>query len=91
MVSCMFDNTKRITMSNMDELLSLEDYECSQLFITQEPKENITDLLNRSDDKVEEKDELFLGIAANDFQSPCLSLIKTNNDAMYSDISDVEM
>ena len=68
-----------IMAENMD-LFSLEDDDCSQLFITQEPKQNI--------ENMDINDGMFLGIAKTDFSSPCASLV--SKDSIYSDISNAE-
>ena len=77
-------------MAQFEEIFSLEDDDCSQLFITQEPKDKIADVLENSSENSYISDGVFLGIAENEFASPCVSLLKPKNDAIYSDISYVE-
>ena len=72
---------------NMD-LFSLEDEDCSELFITQEPKENLVGLMNENVENMEVNDDSFLGLEKTNFSSPCVSLV--SKDSIYSDISDAE-
>ena len=72
---------------NLD-LLSLEDEECSQMFITQESHGNVENLMDKSGENSD--DNLFLGMFEDDFSSPCVSLMD-NNLPVYSDISDDEV
>ena len=77
-------------MAGNGDMYSLEDEDCSQLFITQEPKENIADLCDKSFQNMD-VDGLF---SANErIMQPCVSMFakpKSNGDAIYSDISDAE-
>ena len=73
------------------DMYSLEDEDCSQLFITQVPKENIADLCDKCFENMD-VDGLF---SANErIMQPCVSMFakpKCNVDAIYSDdISDAE-
>ena len=73
------------------DLFSLEDEDCSQLFITQQPSQKIVNMLDKSDENNDSGNETFLGLSADDFKSPCSSLVTKSvlsND--YSDISDVD-
>ena len=45
-------------MAGNGDMYSLEDEDCSQLFITQEPKENIADLCDKSFENMD-VDDLF--------------------------------
>ena len=65
---------------------SLEDEDVSDLFITQEAKENN----DESGENVDSNADSFLRIATDDFQSPCVSLFADNSNPKYSDISDHE-
>ena len=68
------------------EFCSLEDEECSQLFITQESKDNSNYEKNENCEKMEVNDSVYLGNSSTDFSSPCVSLV--SRDSIYSDISD---
>ena len=56
-LKCIF----QIKMSGFEELFSLEDDECSKLFITQEPKNNITEILEKTDENLPIECGKFLG------------------------------
>ena len=77
---------------NMDgDLFSLEDDDCSQLFITQQPSQNICEIMDKSWDNNDSGNETFLGLSADDFNSPCVSLAnKSDLQGKYLDISDAE-
>ena len=70
------------------ELFSLEDEECSQLFITQESKSSVSSNIGENDGKVMDSMTNFLGMLPYDFTSPTKSLLI--KDSVYSDISDAE-
>ena len=73
------------------DMFSLEDdEEMNNLFITQTPSANSDKIVKN--DKGDEDYNMFLGVAENDFQSPCSSLV-TKDDSVfkYSDISDDEL
>ena len=76
-----------IMAENMD-VCSLEDYKCSQLFITQEAKDNCGNLLSENCENMDTNDDVFLGNSSSDFRSPCVSML--SKDSIYSDISDDE-
>ena len=78
-------------MDQFEDLFSLEDDDCSQLFIAQEPKENIVDLMEKSANESSNDGSLFLNRSVSDFASPCVSLIGNKNVTVYSDISDDEL
>ena len=68
-------------------VFSLEDDDYNELFITQVPKDNVD--VNKCND--EESGDMFFGVAKDDFQSPCSSLINRNEPTIYSDISDADV
>ena len=72
----------------MSELnvFSLEDDDYSELFITQQPREILWDVMEN--DKSDECSSV-LGVKPMDFSFPCSSLIK-KNDNQHLDISDAE-
>ena len=76
------------------DVFSLEDYESSQLFITQEPKEKIGEILKENEELMEVCDGdggHVLGFNEMDFASPCVSLVnRACKLPEYSDISDEE-
>ena len=79
---------KSENMAENLDLFSLEDEDISQLFITQEPKQNVMELLDKSDEEMDMEDSnYFLGVAETDFQSPCRSIFG-QAVPIYSDISD---
>ena len=68
------------------DLLSLEDEECSQMFMTQEESHgNVENLMDKSGENSD--NNLFLGMFEDDFSSPCVSLVDSYL-LMYSDITD---
>ena len=71
------------------ETFSLEDEDIGNLFITQEPSQNVEKMRINEE---EEEDSIF-EISGNDFSSPCVSLIrhKENYCPEVSDVSDGEM
>ena len=48
-------------MENFEDLFSLEDDDVSKMFITQEGKEPISELLDKSNDDVDVDKNIFLG------------------------------
>ena len=70
------------------ELFSLEDEECSQLFITQESKSSVSSNIGENDGKIMDSMTNFLGMLPYDFTSRTKSLLI--KDSVYSDISDAE-
>ena len=48
-------------MENFEDLFSLEDDDVSQMFITQEGKEPISELLDKSNDDVDVDKNILLG------------------------------
>ena len=77
-----------LEMDNCGEIFSLEDTELSQMFITQESNVQDVDMLDRSEDKMDTNEDIFLGNDKGDFASPCVSLINKLELPEYSDISD---
>ena len=64
-------------------MFSLEDDECNDLFITQTPYEKLD--LTQNDGGETSKSGC-LGLASDDFKSPCSSILLSQ--PQYSDISD---
>ena len=68
------------------DTLSLEEEECSEMFLTQQ--------YSQSSEKIEgegAEGNLFCGVERFDFQSPCQPVCKDHtNSATYSDIFDEE-
>ena len=56
-------------MENFEDLFSLEDDDVSQMFITQEGKEPISELLDKSNDDVDADKNIFLGSKVTNFQN----------------------
>ena len=75
-------------MENFEDLFSLEDDDVSQMFITQEGKEPISELLDKSNDDVDADKNIFLGSKVTNFQMPTMSFVQKRNLPEYSDISD---
>ena len=75
-------------MENFEDLFSLEDDDISQMFITQEGKEPISELLDKSNDDVDVDKNIFLGSKVTNFQMPAMSFVQKRNLPEYSDISD---
>ena len=75
-------------MENFDDLFSLEDDDVSQMFITQEGKEPISELLDKSNDDVDVDKNIFLGSKVTNFQMLAMSFVQKRNLPEYSDISD---
>ena len=72
------------------DLFSLEDEDYNELFIAQQPSRNISDLMDKSVENLDSGVDSFLGLSADDFMSPCVSLAsKDKFNPQYSDISDV--
>ena len=59
-------------MENFEDLFSLEDDDVSQMFITQEGKEPISELLDKSNDDVDADKNIFLGSKVTNFQMPAM-------------------
>ena len=60
-------------MENFEDLFSLEDDDVSQMFITQEGKEPISELLDKSNDDVDADKNIFWGVRSLIFKCrPCL-------------------
>ena len=74
-------------MSDVNNVFSLEDDDCNDLFITQEAKsdENLVNEMAKSDGEYDS----FLGVEAMDFASPCVSVVQ-GLDSVYPDISEAE-
>ena len=79
-----------IKMSGFEKLFSLEDDEWSELFITQEPRNNIAEILEKTDENLQMECGKFLGTYGNDFALPCTWVVQKGNMPIYSDISDDE-
>ena len=77
-----------LIMENFEDLFSLEDDDVSQMFITQEGKEPISELLDKSNDDVDADKNIFLGSKVTNFQMPAMSFVQKRNLPEYSDISD---
>ena len=77
-------------MDQFEDLFSLEDDDCSQLFITQEPKEKNMELIEINGNQTSNDSGIFLGNPVTDFKSLCVSLSGSNNINIYSDISEDE-
>ena len=75
-------------MENFEDLFSLEDDDVSQMFITQEGKEPISELLDKGNDDVDADKNIFLGSKVNNFQMPAMSFVQKRNLPEYLDISD---
>ena len=72
-------------MASLD-ICSLEEDDCSQLFITQESKEGG----GNENMEVDDEFDLFLGVKSDDFASPMASIVESRKieGAQYSDISE---
>ena len=69
------------------DTFSLEDQDGIELFLTQQGRNNCAEM--ESNDG--ESDSSFLGLDADDFCSPCVSLVPNAEGTQhYSDISDEE-
>ena len=77
-------------MENFGDMYSLEDDDCSQLFITQESKDNDVEMGEKNEGSSFNGDDLFLGLNESDFATPCSSLVTSEHSAIYLDISDAE-
>ena len=66
-------------------MLSLDNDDCGAMFITQGPSDNAPKF------EEDDKDDLFLGVAKDDFGSPSVDLVNRHEVAHYSDISNDEM
>ena len=75
-------------MENFEDLFSLEDDDVSQMFITQEGKEPISELLDKSNDDVDADKNIFPGSKVTNFQMPAMSFVQKRNLPEYLDISD---
>ena len=75
-------------MENFEDLFSLEDDDVSQMFITQEGKEPISELLDKSNDDVDADNNIFLGSKVTNFQMLAMSFVQKRNLPEYLDISD---
>ena len=73
-------------MAEGGDIYSLEEEECSQMFITQEPKDSIKDLLEKSGENEVQMETSLFGIPGNDFGALCVSMVDVNQN-VYSDIS----
>ena len=73
-----------IKMSELEIFSLEEDDEFNNLFITQEPSQSV-DNSEKSDYKMEVDSNTIFGLSADNFQSPCSSIVP---QAQYSDISD---
>ena len=77
-------------MAEGGDMFSLEDEDCSQLFITQEPTQKLAEMISDSFEKMEICDKpTFFRLPVDDFASPPVSIMNINQNK-YSDISDVE-
>ena len=77
-------------MAEIGELFSLEEDECSEMFITQEPT-NVPNVgISLPSDNTDKTDGMLLGVSVDDFQSPCSSLVNRHESGIYSDISEDE-
>ena len=75
-------------MAQGGDIFLLEDEECSQLFITQEPMDVIGDIMQQSDDGME-VDQIF-GVD-EPIVTPRVSMFgKVGDGQNYSDISDTD-
>ena len=72
----------------MEVFLLEEEDSYGDIFVTQTPKVQSVDM-----DINKEEESSFLGLLADDFRSPCTSLLSlgSNTGAQYLDISDDEM
>ena len=70
-----------------NNVFSLEDEDCGNIFITQESNSD-SKLMVQDEESDLEFDSVF-GISASDFQSPCVSMVKPSEN-IYSDISDAD-
>ena len=77
-------------MSEEFGVFSLEDDDYSELFITQESRKSENNDEKSGDFKGNVVEGMQFGIAEDDFQSSCQSMISDLNNPMYSDISDDE-
>ena len=77
-----------LIMENFEDLFSLEDDDVSQMFITQEGKEPISELLDKSNDDIDADKNIFLGSKVTNFQMPAMSFVQKRNLPEYLDISD---
>ena len=74
-------------MAQGGQIFSLEEDECNDLFITQDPKGFVNAGINLPSSNGDSNDGMLLGLSVNDFQSPCSSLINRKESGIYSDIS----
>ena len=77
-------------MEDSGDLFSLEDDDYNEMFITQVPKVGNDGNKNSEVLEKEVNDGMILGLARDDFQSPCSSLINRKESGIYSDISEAE-
>ena len=77
-------------MSEEFGLFSLEDDDCSELFIKQESRKSENNDEKSGNFNWNVVEGMQFGIAEDDFQSSCQSVISGLNNPMYSDISDDE-
>ena len=66
-------------------MCSLEEEDNGDLFLTQVPSQKSCDNLIQSSGGTDGNEGKFLGVVADDFASPCKSLVRDND---YSDISE---
>ena len=85
---CLIYVVNGLIMENFEDLFSLEDDDVSQMFITQEGKEPISEFLDKSNDDVDADKNIFLGSKVTNFQMPAMSFVQKRNLPEYSDISD---
>ena len=77
-------------MAEGGAIFSLEEDECNDMFITQEPKDLGGDCGNVNIGNFNSDEGMLLGLSPTDFHSPCSSLINRKESGIYSDISDDE-
>ena len=75
-----------VNNSKIMDTFSLEDEDMSGLFITQESSQSVDNFDENNDEELDS----ILGVAADDFGSPCISLLpqSENYSPEVSDISD---
>ena len=70
---CLIYVVNGLIMENFEDLFSLEDDDVSQIFITQEGKEPISELLDKSNDDVDADKNIIWGVRSLIFKCrPCL-------------------
>ena len=73
---CLIYVVNGLFMENFVDLFSLEDDDVSQMFIAQEGKEPISELLDKSSDDVDADKNIFLGSKVTNFQMPAMSFVQ---------------